>query len=102
MRWMAPTLSKPHRVVVGKPNFWKETTPDNKKKVEKFTLREFGASVPWLAYARDGRRVTAKVKLVKRTWQRPVGSTSIGTELSEKAFSHLRHGGAKPLGGYSP
>ena len=80
-------MSKPQRVVVGKPGFWKKTTLDNKKKVEKFTQREFVAPVPWLTYAREGRRVSTNVKLVKRTWQRPVGSTSSGTELPEKAFS---------------
>ena len=87
LRLMAPTLSKPQRVVVGKPGFWKKTTLDNKKKVEKFTQREFVAPVPWLTYAREGRRVTTNVKLVRRTWQRPVGSTSSGTELPEVAVS---------------
>ena len=85
--WMAPTLSAPKRAVVGKPGVWKKTTLDSKKRVEKFTQREFVGPVAWMTYAHDGRRVTTNVKLVKRTWQRPLGSTGSGTELPEKAFS---------------
>ena len=64
---MAPALSAPKRAVVGKPGVWKKTTLDSNKRVEKFAQREFVAPVVWMTYARDGRRVTTNVKLVKRT-----------------------------------
>ena len=79
-----------NRVVVGSPGTWTKTTLDNKKRVERFVQRELHAPVPWLTYAYEEKRLTTNAKLVKRTWERPLGSTGPGVEVSELVISpHL-------------
>ena len=76
--------------VVGEPGVWKVTTLRNKKRVEKFSQRELHAPTPWVTVSYGSKRLTTNAKLVRRTWERPLGGSGNGVELDPVAKSpHL-------------
>ena len=83
---MSPKLSC-NCAVVGKPGVWKVTTLKNKKRVEKFSQRELHAPAPWTTVSYGSKRLTTNAKLVRRTWERPVGGSGNGVELDPVVIS---------------
>ena len=86
---MAPKLCAERLVLVPKRPLWKKKTWQKKKKLEYREQVELRAGSTWFTYERGETRLRTNVHLTRRTWEREVGKTGPGVELSSTASPRL-------------